>query len=218
MSNETPAAARKRQMTLAFNVPAYVTIDVPDEIGDSKEALVEYAQQQMEQWWDDEDNIVFEPEWGNAIRETERIVTVSELDERGYTKSLSFEDISLDPPPASFAPVAGAENACRDGLVVEAYLIASTAHLTPSERESLEEGKSGNPHIIISAICECGWILHLNEQLVSGEIAPDQALANLSEGFAAVVRKALVYGLPYVRFDSDGPVIEGLPEYPDEPA
>lgn len=216
MNNETSAAPRNRTMILAINVPAYVTIDVPDEVGDTAEALIEYARGEFAAWWSDEDNMTLEVEWGCAIRETERVVTADECDENGVSTKNLLRDIDLDPPPDAFKAVAGAENACRDGLVVEAYLLASTAHITSAERDQLESGVVGNPHIVVSAICEHGWILHLNERLVSGEIELDQALENLSEGFAGVVRRAITYGLPFVRFDADGPTIEGLPVYPDQ--
>jgi hypothetical protein len=207
--------SKTKMMTLAINVPAYVTVEVPEEVADTEEALREFAKAQFEGWWDDNGELVFEPEWGNAIPESERIVFVTEQD-GGKVLSLIAEELELDPPPPAFKAVAGAENACRDGLVVEGYLLASTAHLTPSEREDLESGKVGNPHIVISAICEYGWLLHLNEQLIAGVIETDQSLGNLSEGFGGVVRKAVEYGLPFVRVDGDGPVIEGISTYDDK--
>jgi hypothetical protein len=215
MSNDTSVAPRTRQMVLAINVPAYVTVEVPEEVAETEEALREFAEAQFAGWWDDNGELEFEPEWGSAIRETERIVSVTE-EEGGEVLRYIAEALDLDPPPAAFKAVAGAESACREGLVVEGYLLASTAHLTLSERQHLAAGDTRSTHVVISATCEYGCLLHLNEQLLGEETETDQALANLSEGFAGVILKAIVYGLPFVRFDADGPVIEGISTYDDK--
>jgi hypothetical protein len=216
MTNDTPAAPRNRKMILAINVPAYANIDVPDEIGDSEEALVEYAKGEFAAWWSAEDNMTLKVEWASAVRETERIVTADECDESGVSTENLLFDIDLNPPPASFEPVAGAENACRDGLVVEAYLLASTGHLTPSEKQVLAAGKAPCEHLVLSASSEYGWMLHINEALISEEADADAAFAELSEGCAGVLKKALLYGLHFVRFDADAEVIDGLPVYADQ--
>lgn len=68
---------KSRFITIGINVPAYATIEVPDHIGDDKEALAQYAREQFEEWWNDADNFTLETEWSEADKSSERIVNIN---------------------------------------------------------------------------------------------------------------------------------------------
>lgn len=98
--------------------------------------------------------------------------------------------------------------AVAHGLEVDAVLVVSSAHITEEEKELLElnnlqEACPGN-NLMVSMAGEYGWMFFIESV---------DADAGLSEGFAGVIRYAKEHGFTWVRLDSGGDELAGLPTY-----
>jgi len=220
----------RKTMTIAVDVPAYCTVDVPESVAETPEALAAFANSVINSWQfgeqDDEGEVVydFEPFYEGA--DAPRILECLES-QVGKPARMICEAINLCPPADDLSIVVGAKRAIADGLIVEAYLLASTAHLSLKERVLCDGGHFLNMQLVISMTSRYGSMLHLNEILLNRpapqagrdarvvELAP--LFEGLSEGLIGVIHKAIEYGLPYIRFDADGPIIGGIPTYDDQP-
>jgi hypothetical protein len=111
--------------------------------------------------------------------------------------------------PALCEGLAGAlamTSAKAAGHTVESYLITSTGHVTAAERDLFDAGKTPAPWMVVSLSGDYGWLIHLSDAL-------PESIPGLSDGLAAVIQHARAHGLHYIRFDADGPFIEGAPTY-----
>jgi hypothetical protein len=122
---------------------------------------------------------------------------INTLVRTGMTPSLLLAALenALGMPPES-----------QHGLIVETYLIASTTHITTAERDLFDDGKTPSQWMVVSLSGDHGWLIHLSDVL-------PETIPGLSDGLAAVVQNARANGLHYIRFDADGPFIEGAPTY-----
>lgn len=207
-----------RVMRLAINVPAYCKVEIPDGVGESEAELREFAGQVFADWAVGAGGYVFEPEWDGADESSERVVTVDELDGDGWPSRSISEGFEMNPTPATLDGLRGAEVACRDGFVVQGYLLASTAHITCRELGEFVRGSSPCKELIVSATCEHGALVELSDALFHEDADHDALLGGLSDGAQTVVRKALSFGLRSVRFDSVGPVLPHTQTYAEESA
>lgn len=104
------------------------------------------------------------------------------------------------------AGVLAVTSAKAAGHTVESYLITSTGHVTAAERDLFDAGKTPAPWMVVSLSGDYGWLIHLSDAL-------PESIPGLSDGLAAVIQHARAHGLHYIRFDADGPDIEGAPTY-----
>lgn len=102
-------------------------------------------------------------------------------------------------------------------ITVMQALVASNAHLTKEEGEKFTaaadtgrwddalapDGNVGNP-----MSWEYGWMFY-----VGGPGDWDADGEGLGPGFAALVKLARANSLEWIRFDADGPEIEGIPTF-----
>lgn len=136
------------------------------------------------------------------------------VEETGASSGLVDIEHALDAASAARCPAAqeaiadllSLASATAAGHTVESYLITSTGHVTAAERDIFDAGKAPTPSMILSQSGDYGWMIHLSDTL------PD-TIPGLSDGLAAVVEHARAHGLRYIRFDADGPAIEGAPTY-----
>lgn len=110
------------------------------------------------------------------------------------------------------------EDVAEKDAEIEEVLVASTAHLTDQERTVLASGdvQSFGTDLICSMQSEAGWLVYIPNEDVA-ERSYTEALEdygdNLSVGFTGVLRKAIEKGVSYIRFDADGPKLEGVLSY-----
>lgn len=100
----------------------------------------------------------------------------------------------------------------RRGLEVMEVLVVSTAHLDEQEAQILNEGGTITDELPSPMTWEYGWIFFIGGPTSS----PDDTrytLDGYSEGFKGVAQRAWDAGLEWVRFDSDGPELDGVPTY-----
>lgn len=86
-------------------------------------------------------------------------------------------------------------------------LIVSTAHITEAEDRAIKEGNPpGELHTPF--VWDYGYIFHV------GEIGDDTFDPDLlSAGMLGVFRYALEQQIEWVRFDCDGPTLDGIETY-----
>lgn len=202
--------ANTREITLGINIPAYCTVEVPSHVGDGEDELKDFARALFEDWWNDGHQLLFTPEYGEADPDSERILSVSETGAEGEAVRVLAEHIALHPPEVR-AEFCNAERACRRGLQVHGYLLASTAHMTPEEAHTFACGSSLVRALIVSATSQDGCFLELDEAIFAEDADPAVLLEMASDGLRGVVELAVAHGLRMVRFDALGPIIEGVP-------
>jgi hypothetical protein len=126
------------------------------------------------------------------------------IDVEHYLKEVVDDPERLD--AGALAEPLAAARATAAGLWVENYLIASNSHISEAERVQLDAGRTPSPYMVVSLTGDYGWLIHLVDAI-------PESVPGISEGLAAVVRLARAHGLHYIRLDSEGPVLEGVPTY-----
>lgn len=132
---------------------------------------------------------------------------------RTFNEVFTFSHVEAAGDPAAvIEPAFSAEStSCeiqttsRGGLEVMAVLVLSTAHLTAADAASLDAG------LWPTAVAddEYGYFLWAGDagaQPKPGDFTP-------SDGFIAAIALAREVGCRYVRFDRDGPAVDGLPAH-----
>lgn len=100
---------------------------------------------------------------------------------------------------------------------IQQVLTVSTGHLTPAERESLDNGVSpGESRILVSMRGEYGWLVWVPETDPKEEDPEESALSGLSDGFRGVVERARAIGAHYIRFDADARYLSNVTSYDDD--
>lgn len=87
-------------------------------------------------------------------------------------------------------------------LCIEAVWVLSTRHLSDDECEALSATTPGGG-VLVSARSDFGALIHVEG---SADVQ-----ANLWPNLAPLLAQAAAYGVPYLRFDADGPVSPHLP-------
>lgn len=89
--------------------------------------------------------------------------------------------------------------------------VISTGHITAEDAQQLDhDAASGHPSPVMGALCnECGWLLSIDDDLVE---IPDQ-WPGYSPQFHHVIKTFHTLGYQYLRLDSEGDTVPGLPEF-----
>lgn len=109
--------------------------------------------------------------------------------------------------PNHLAAMSGIEalDARNFAAVSDPVPVLSTSHLTAQQRRDLDEGGE-LPGVLTLYSDASGWMLYCHPELDGPE---------LPENLGAIFAWAHALKTPYLRFDSDGGEIAGLPAYPD---
>ncbi len=94
----------------------------------------------------------------------------------------------------------------KQQLEIMKVLVASTAHLTAQEAECISSGQAIGDTMPSPMGWEYGGIVY-----VGGLHAPKDE--GMSDGLADVITVARANGVEWVRFDSDGPVLDNCATY-----
>lgn len=93
------------------------------------------------------------------------------------------------------------------GIEIMQALVCSVAHVTQEEADAM---KADNPpgKVGSAMVWDYGFMLHIGED---GDVDPDTL--GVSAGFTGAIKVARANKLEWVRFDTDGPLLDNVPTY-----
>lgn len=100
-----------------------------------------------------------------------------------------------------------------DDIEIQRVLVVGTAHMTRSDSRLLEGGGYSRTYLK----WEHGYWIWIpsgqNSAADFADVRADALMAGMSEAFVSMLAKARDHGVEWLRFDSDGPTLDGQPTF-----